>query len=81
MCANGIPKRSSREGGLTREAKKIRMGCEVRHECLRRPGSRRAVRHLGRSFRTRAPPPQTCGIILTRPPESAARTRPSIVGR
>ena len=57
LCAQTDPEAFFPEkGGSTREAKKVCVGCEVRAECLEYAlAARRAVRHLGRAVRARAP--------------------------
>ena len=58
LCAQTDPEAFFPEkGGSTREAKKVCLGCDVRAECLEYAlAERRAVRHLGRAVRARAPP-------------------------
>ena len=64
LCAQTDPEAFFPEkGGSTREAKRICVGCEVKAECLEYAlGSRRALRHLGRAVRARAPPPQAPAV-------------------
>ena len=69
---------SLRRGGSTREAKRICTGCEVRGECPRvRAGARRALRHLGRHVRARAPPAQASRRLTS----SRSRHLPRLVPR
>ena len=77
LCAQTDPEAFFPEkGGSTREAKRICVGCEVKGECLEYAlGSGRALRHLGRAVRARAPPPQA-RRGLARPPASVAAGRP-----
>ena len=60
LCAQTDPEAFFPEkGGSTREAKKVCLGCDVRAECLEYAlDEGRALRHLGRAVRARAPPPE-----------------------
>ncbi len=59
LCAQTDPEAFFPEkGGSTRDAKKICTTCEVKAQCLEYAlAERRAVRHLGRALRARAPSP------------------------
>ena len=65
---------SRRRAGRTREAKKVCLGCDVRVECLEYAlAPRRAVRHLGRALRARAPPAEEGSRLAARGAWSAER--------
>ena len=69
LCAQTDPEAFFPEkGGSTREAKRICVGCEVKQRVPGvRPDARRALRHLGRAVRARAPPAQAPGRLTAEP--------------
>ena len=67
LCAQTDPEAFFPEkGGSTREAKKVCLTCDVRGDCLEYAlDERRALRHLGRALRARAPQAQEARSLIS----------------
>ncbi len=81
LCAQTDPEAFFPEkGGSTREAKKVCLTCDVRGDCLEYAlDERRALRHLGRSVRARAPQAEEARGLGRDP--ARAGPRPAAYGR
>ena len=77
LCAQTDPEAFFPEkGGSTREAKKVCLTCDVRDECLEYAlDERRALRHLGRAVRARAPQAEEARRLTARPSGRAGGRR------